>query len=641
MKPDLTKLRPFLHPRWFLLLTLAILVSTSPVLAAPPPGPLPPATSAVDAGVWLALTAGADPQVTVVVALHEPPGGDPASTIQAQMDLEPVLAALQQRGTITFYAAEYGTNTLFVTGGRAAVRFLAAWPGVATVAPADTKPAAMPAPEVPTATGQITGLVTGPNGSTPLNGMRVTAYRQTGVSSWTVAGTATTNSSGTYTIGSLVSGIYRAKFEDLAGVYVTEYYDNKSTFNLATNFSVTDGQTTPNINASLAQAGSIAGRVTSIETGGGVGDIVVGAWINDGGTWRSAGSAVTISNGNYTISGLGGGTAYRIRFSDGLSPARFLDEYYDNVTTINAATPVNVVGGQVTPNINAAMGSYGKITGIVTGPDGSTPAANAEVDVYAYNDTIGAWEWVSGDATLTDGSYAATGLETRNYRAQFSDPTFFFAGEYYDNKPDLLTANDIPVQLGLPTSGINAALASAQVQVSKSLPASWNLIAPPVYPIDPAPAMALASINGSYNLIYAYLGCDTSDPWKKYDPYAPPFINDLTAIDRRYGNWLYMTGPATLTFDGAWPQIIGIPLCPGWNLIGYPKQTPVAIATALAGIAGKYNLVYAYDAADTADPWKKYDSNAPPFTNDLTHMQAWFGYWIRMTQAATLIVTNR
>lgn len=641
MKPDPTNPRPPRHRHWLFLLVLVMLASTSPVVAAPPPGPPPPSIPMVGNRVWSAFTTGADPRVTLVVTLHERPGDGPASTIQAQVDLEPVLAALQRMGTVDRYAAYYGTNTLFVTGGRGAVRFLAAWPGVATIALAGTEPVAVPVPEVPTATGQITGLVTGPNGSTPLNGMRVTAYRQSGVSSWTVAGTATTNSSGTYAIGSLATGIYRARFEDLAGVYVSEYYNNKTSFNLATNFSVTDGQTTSNINASLAQAGSIAGRVTSIETGDGVGDVVVGALINDGGIWRQANSAVTISNGNYTITGLAGGTAYVIRFSDGLSPARFLDEYYDNVTTINAATPVNVVGGQVTPNINAAMGSYGKITGIVTGPDGSTPAANVEVDVYDYNDTIGTWEWVSGDVSLTDGSYAATGLETRNYRVQFSDPTFFFAGEYYDNKPDLFTANDVAVQLGLPTSGINAALAPAQVQVSKSLPASWNLIAPPVYPIDPAPISALASINGSYNLIYAYHGCDTTDPWKKYDPYAPPFINDLTAIDPRDGNWLYMTAPATLSFDGAWPQTIGIPLCPGWNLIGYPKQTPVAIATALAGITGKFNLVYAYDASDPTDPWKKYDPNAPPFTNDLTHMQAWFGYWIRMTQAATLIVTNR
>ena len=59
---------------------------------------------------------------------------------------------------------------------------------------------------------------------------------------------------------------------------------------------------------------------------------------------------------------------------------------------------------------------------------------------------------------------------------------------------------------------------------------------------------------------------------------------------------------------------------------------------ALAGIAGKYDLVYTYDAADAADPWQKFDPNAPAFVNDLTLMGPGKGYWVRATQAATLVV---
>jgi hypothetical protein len=75
-----------------------------------------------------------------------------------------------------------------------------------------------------------------------------------------------------------------------------------------------------------------------------------------------------------------------------------------------------------------------------------------------------------------------------------------------------------------------------------------------------------------------------------------------------------------------------------WNLIGYPSAAAVALPDALAGIAGKYDLVYAYDAADTADQWKKFVPNAPPFVNDLTALGPGKGYWIRMTEAATLVV---
>jgi len=40
--------------------------------------------------------------------------------------------------------------------------------------------------------------------------------------------------------------------------------------------------------------------------------------------------------------------------------------------------------------------------------------------------------------------------------------------------------------------------------------------------------------------------------------------------------------------------------------------------------------VWAYNASDTADHWKKYDQNAP-FGNDLFNMEPGKGYWIMMT----------
>jgi hypothetical protein len=173
----------------------------------------------------------------------------------------------------------------------------------------------------------------------------------------------------------------------------------------------------------------------------------------------------------------------------------------------------------------------------------------------------------------------------------------------------------------------------------------WNLIALPRIPSDPAPAAVLAPIAGQYTQVYAYDACDVADPWKIYDPAAPPYANDLTSMDVQHGYWIRATGTVTLTVAGTRPTSTTIPLCTGgtspsgdWNLIGYPSAAAVALPDALAGIAGKYNLVYAYDAADTADPWKKFDPNAPPFVNDLTELGAGKGYWIRVTEATTLII---
>jgi hypothetical protein len=191
-------------------------------------------------------------------------------------------------------------------------------------------------------------------------------------------------------------------------------------------------------------------------------------------------------------------------------------------------------------------------------------------------------------------------------------------------------------------------LASTRVQVQKiGLATGWNLIALPLTQSFTETQAALASIAGQYDLVYAYDGCDATDPWKTYDPAAPPPVNDLTSLDVQHGYWLRATAPATLTLAGTRPTSITIQLCAGWNLIGYPSAAPVALPDALASIAGQYDLVFAYDASDTADPWKKYNPAAPPFTNDLAALGPGKGYWVRMTvehplqgEAATLVVEH-
>jgi hypothetical protein len=159
-------------------------------------------------------------------------------------------------------------------------------------------------------------------------------------------------------------------------------------------------------------------------------------------------------------------------------------------------------------------------------------------------------------------------------------------------------------------------------------------------PANPAPAAVLTSVTGKYDLVYAYDACDTADPWKVYDPAAPPWVNDLTQMDVRHGYWLRDTTPATLMLTGTPPGPTNITLCVNWNLIGYPSTAAVPLPDALASIAGKYDLVYAYDASDPTDPWRKYDPLAPPWVNTLAEMGPGKGYWLRMTEAATLTVVN-
>ena len=173
-----------------------------------------------------------------------------------------------------------------------------------------------------------------------------------------------------------------------------------------------------------------------------------------------------------------------------------------------------------------------------------------------------------------------------------------------------------------------------------SLQPGWNLISLPLVPTDASIETVLSSIYGKYDLIYAYDGCDVADPWKRYDVNAPPYANDLTNLDEKMGIWIRVTDTSTLSVSGQVPTRTDIQLCEGWNLVGYPSAQAKPIADALSSIEGKYTLVYAYDALDTADPWKKYDVSAPPYANDLTEIRSGLGYWIKVSEDCVLTVSN-
>jgi hypothetical protein len=82
----------------------------------------------------------------------------------------------------------------------------------------------------------------------------------------------------------------------------------------------------------------------------------------------------------------------------------------------------------------------------------------------------------------------------------------------------------------------------------------------------------------------------------------------------------------------------------GWNLVSFnvhPADT--SIAAILSGIAGNYDLVYAWDATGghtSGGNWMKYDPTAPDFQNSLHNLDEGMGFWIRMTSAQTLTVVG-
>jgi hypothetical protein len=174
---------------------------------------------------------------------------------------------------------------------------------------------------------------------------------------------------------------------------------------------------------------------------------------------------------------------------------------------------------------------------------------------------------------------------------------------------------------------------------SLPLATGWNLVSLPISPTMPVSATlfpitdTLYSISGTYDLIYAYKASDAASPWEKYNTAAPAFLNDLKQVDQTQGFWIRATQPVTLMALGKPVALpISITLTSGWNLVGYPITETRALTVALSSIEGKYDLIYEYDAFDTASPWAKYNTAAPSFLNDLVAMRPGKGYWVRVNQ---------
>jgi hypothetical protein len=168
----------------------------------------------------------------------------------------------------------------------------------------------------------------------------------------------------------------------------------------------------------------------------------------------------------------------------------------------------------------------------------------------------------------------------------------------------------------------------------------WNLVSIPLHPTDTSITQVLASLAGSYDLVYVYAGCDAFSPWRRFDPYAPPFANDLTGLDETTGFWIHATVTDTLVVTGTVPSTTTTLLCTGWNLVGYPSLQAESTADALASIAGEYGMVYGFDSSDVTSPWEKYDPGAPPFANDLNEMIPGGGYWIKVSEDCTWAVSD-
>jgi hypothetical protein len=265
------------------------------------------------------------------------------------------------------------------------------------------------------ANGSISGRVTRDSDGTGISGVSVYAYN----SSWSYVKSVATDSSGNYSVTALAAGSYYLKTQNSAG-FVDEYYNDAASQNAATPVAVSAGTNVSNINFGLDTGGSISGKVTRNADGAGISGIYVYAYNS---SWSLVKAAAADSSGNYIITGLAAGSYY-LKTSNSQG---FLDEYYDNMTSQNTATPVAVAIKTSVPNINFGLDTGGSISGRVTRNSDGTGISSVTVAVYNSS-----WSYVKSGTTDSSGNYNISGLAAGSYYLKTTNSQGFM-DEYYDN----------------------------------------------------------------------------------------------------------------------------------------------------------------------------------------------------------------
>ena len=303
-----------------------------------------------------------------------------------------------------------------------------------------------------TTAGSISGTVTD-HLSDPLAGICVVAFDST-IDAF--VGSGSTDVNGDYSVTGLETDDYRLVFYGCPGTdfVVGEYYNDKPDLDSADLIAVTVGSDTSGVDAQLAPGGSISGTVTDSSSNP-IFNIRIDAYDSGGNLVNSgggiSGSTSTSFDGTYTVSGLPPGD-YRLRFRNFFG--NFAPEYYDDKPDLASADPVTVTAGSDAPGKDVVLSPGGSITGTLTDASSNPVAACVRVFDPEGNSVSGPPEQTDGN-----GDYAVNGLATGDHRLEFYDCANEDSFGFYDNKPDLASADPIPVTAGSTTSGIDMQVA--------------------------------------------------------------------------------------------------------------------------------------------------------------------------------------
>ena len=341
-------------------------------------------------------------------------------------------------------------------------------------------------------TGAVTGTVRHVPSGTLVPGVTVTLVDSEGYITYHAA---TTNASGYYQILNVPAGRYFAFTTNPHGL-TNEIYDNLLCHGacapsgagvaeapaspmcygclLGTPIMVRASATASGRDFGLDLGGSIAGRVTTADTGSPVAGVTISVSLIDlEGVGRFVAYVRTEANGEYLVRGLPAGQYYA---STTGAPPGYLNEIYDNVHCGDAwgcsntagGTPIDVALGVTSGGRNIELDHGGRITGVVRDAVTQAPVPGACVDAYRRDPITSEFRlagWACADAS---GAYGVEGLLSADHYAVVKNFSGYVTALYdgltcVSYSCDLTDGTAIPVTLGGTTAGVDFGLVTGGV----------------------------------------------------------------------------------------------------------------------------------------------------------------------------------
>jgi len=306
-------------------------------------------------------------------------------------------------------------------------------------------------------TGSISGTVTNTSSVVEPN-VCVTAYGySTGVTA-----TATSNSSGAYTISNLPADSYTVEFDPscngtISSTLAIQWYQYEPDVGQAAYVDV-GVSNVAGISALLQTASTISGTVTNTSSAD-VQGVCVYLYTSDGYKYIKT-NVVTAANGTYTIGNLQDAT-YEVLFDPTCGEtisSPYASQFYNDEPDYETGLPITFSSSTTRTGVNATLAAGASISGTVTAPGAVNDGG---VCVIAYTAAVENFEALA--ITNASGAYDLTNLPADSYKVVF-DPgceglvTTDFGISWYNAEASFAAATTVTLSTAEALSGVNATL---------------------------------------------------------------------------------------------------------------------------------------------------------------------------------------